>query len=90
MSQDSLVVRGIDYSALRRGFELFEFEDGPPLAWPRCEMTDCPNNICIGMSKSLCYPHGIELGSFTREQFEVNRSERLKAGKRGLTDDNME
>ena len=53
-------------------------------------MTDCPNNICIGMSKSLCYPHGIELGSFTREQFEVNRSERLKAGKRGLTDDNIE
>ena len=52
-------------------------------------MTDCPNNICIGMSKSLCYPHGIELGSFTREQFEVNRSERLKAGKRGLTDDNI-
>jgi len=57
----------------RRGYEEFELDDGETLLWPRCEITGCPNCICMGMSKSLCYPHGIEFGAFTKEQFEENR-----------------
>ncbi len=61
----------------RRGFEEFELEDGSALLWQRCEITDCPNGICMGMSKSLCYPHGIEFGAFTEEEFEADRKARL-------------
>lgn len=59
----------------RRGYEEFECE-GEEIMWQRCEITDCPNCICMGMSTSLCYPHGIEFGAFTEAQFEENR--RLK------------
>lgn len=58
----------------RRGYEEFELEDGTEVKWARCEINDCPNCVCIGMSLSLCYPHGIEFGFFTKEQFEANRA----------------
>ncbi len=67
---------GIDYSACRRGSQEFELDDGQILVWPRCEISGCEASVCMGMSKSLCYPHGIELGAFTEEQFEANRSAR--------------
>lgn len=60
----------------RRGFEEFEMEDGTQLFWARCEIADCPNGVCAGMSKSLCYPHGIEFGAFTVEAFEADRLRR--------------
>jgi hypothetical protein len=60
----------------RRGYELCQYEDEPEFLWPRCEITGCPNNVCLGMSESLCYPHGIEFGSFTEEQFEEDRRKR--------------
>ena len=71
-----LVYKGVDYNALRRGWDEFEEEGGETLLWPRCEITACKNGVCIGMSKSLCYPHGIELGAFTKEQFEADRLQR--------------
>ena len=70
------VYKDIDYSALRRGWDEYEREDGETLLWPRCEITGCVNNVCIGMSKSLCYPHGIEFGAFTEEQVEADRQSR--------------
>jgi hypothetical protein len=67
----------VDYTREpRRGFDLVQYGDDDPVLWPRCEITDCPNGICIGMSKSLCYPHGIEFGAFTEAEFEANRAER--------------
>ncbi len=69
-------LKDIDYSSLRRGYELVEYEGEEPLAWPRCEITGCEAGICVGMSKSLCYPHGIEFGAFTVEQFEAHRKKR--------------
>lgn len=57
----------------RRGFTIVELEDGQTYAWGRCEITNCPNNVCLRMSKSLCYPHGIEFGEFTEAQFEAER-----------------
>jgi hypothetical protein len=60
----------------RRGYEEYELEDGDTLYWPRCEINGCENNVCVGMSKSLCYPHGIEFGAFTKEQFEADRKAR--------------
>jgi hypothetical protein len=68
--------KGIDYSALRRGAEIIEYEGEEPILWPRCEITGCEAGVCIGMSKSLCYPHGIEFGAFTKEQFEADRRRR--------------
>lgn len=68
----------IDYSACRRGSEEFELEGGDTLLWPRCEITGCENMICVGMSRSLCYPHGIEFGAFTKEQFDASRAERSR------------
>lgn len=62
---------GIDPSASRRGSEEFDGEDGHTLVWPRCEISGCPNGICAGMSKSLCYPHGIEFKAFTKSDFEL-------------------
>lgn len=67
---------GIDYSACRRGSEEFELDDGETLIWPRCEINGCENMICVGMSKSLCYPHGIEFGAFTEEQVAADRASR--------------
>lgn len=67
----------VDYTQQpRRGFEVVQYGDDNPLAWPRCEIDGCPNNICIGMSKSLCYVHGIEFKAFTVEEFEANRAKR--------------
>ena len=60
----------------RRGYGEFELEDGEILLWPRCEINGCDGHVCIGMSKSLCYPHGIEFGAFTVEEFEANRAAR--------------
>ena len=67
----------LDLNAARRGHEEFELEDGDTLLWPRCEITDCLNGVCVHMSKSLCYPHGIEFGAFTEAQFEANRLKRM-------------
>lgn len=67
---------GIDPASSRRGCDEFETEDGDTLVWPRCEITGCQNGICAGMSKSLCYPHGIEFGAFTVEEFEADRAKR--------------
>jgi hypothetical protein len=75
----SLIYKDIDYTACRRGFEEFELDSGETLLWPRCEISGCPMNVCIGMSKSLCYPHGIEFGAFTKEQFEADRLQRHRA-----------
>lgn len=61
---------------IRRGYGVFELEDGETLLWPRCEINGCEAHVCVGMSKSLCYPHGIEFGSFTEEQFEADRKAR--------------
>lgn len=58
---------------MRRGAEEFDFGDGTVLVWPRCEITGCPNNVCLRMSNSLCYQHGIEFGEFTKEEFEAER-----------------
>lgn len=69
----TLIYKDIDYSACRRGYDEYEL-NGETLLWPRCEITNCSNNICIGMSKSLCYPHGIEFGAFTKKEFEANRA----------------
>lgn len=66
----------------RRGFETFECE-GVEFDWPRCEITGCSAFVCLGMSKSLCYPHGIELGAFTVAEFEADR-----ARKHGPDNDN--
>lgn len=74
---EAIVIKDIDYSALRRGYQLLDFGDGP-IAWPNCEIADCENGICFHMSKSLCYPHGIEFGAFTKAEFETNRLARLK------------
>jgi len=74
----TLIYKNIDYSACRRGHDEFELEDGETLLWPRCEITDCPNNICIGISKSLCYTHGIEFGAFTEAEVEANRAANKK------------
>ena len=59
----------------RRGYEEFECE-GEDIMWRRCEITDCPNCVCMGMSNSLCYPHGIEFDAFTKEQFDTDRAVR--------------
>lgn len=59
---------------MRRGADRFRTEFGEEFDWPRCEMTGCPNNVCLGMSKSLCYTHGIELGAFTKEEFDRARA----------------
>lgn len=78
MTDQICYLNGIDYIALRRGYELVDIEEpNEILAWPRCEITNCSNGICIGMSKSLCYPHGIEFGAFTEEEFEENRRKRF-------------
>lgn len=72
-------LKDIDYAALRRGYDEIEYEEWEePFAWPKCEITGCNAYICIGMSKSLCYPHGIEFGAFTKEQFEENRRNKFK------------
>ncbi len=63
----------LDLNAARRGVAEFKLEDGNTLLWPRCEITDCPNGVCVHMSKSLCYVHGIEFKVFTEEEFEANR-----------------
>jgi hypothetical protein len=70
-------LKDIDYNALRRGYDLIEM-DHELLAWPKCEITYCDNYICVGMSKSLCYPHGIEFKAFTKDQFEENRRNKFK------------
>jgi len=69
--------KGIDPSASRRGCEEYDMEDGTTFLWPRCEISGCANGICAGMSKSLCYPHGIEFGAFTVAQFEANRRKKF-------------
>ena len=67
----------VDYSIEpRRGFEVVEYEGYDPILWPKCEITGCENGVCIGMSKSLCYLHGIEFKAFTEEEFEANRKAR--------------
>lgn len=60
----------------RRGFTEYDYE-GELVKWPNCEITSCPNGVCLGMSLSLCYPHGIEFGAFTVEEFEADRKARL-------------
>lgn len=68
----------VDYSIpFRRGMEEVEI-DGDTYLWPRCEISNCEAFICVGMSKSLCYPHGIELKAFTKEEFELDRKLKLK------------
>lgn len=69
----TLVYKGIDYEACRRGSKLIEYEGYEPILWPCCEITGCENGVCAGMSKSLCYPHGIEFKAFTEEEFEADR-----------------
>lgn len=59
----------------RRGYTTFECE-GVVFDWQNCEITGCPNCICVGMSDSLCYPHGIEFGAFTEAQFDADRAKR--------------
>lgn len=69
----------VDYTQIpRRGFMLIR-HGNDLIAWPRCEIDGCPNGICIDMSKSLCYPHGIEFKAFTVEEFEANRIKRHDA-----------
>jgi hypothetical protein len=68
-----LIFDGIDYSAVRRGAELVDMGVDYLILWPRCEITGCEAGVCVGMSKSLCYPHGIALGAFTKEEFEADR-----------------
>ena len=58
----------------RRGEDEFECDDGTTFWWPLCEITGCPHYVCRGMSLSLCYPHGIEFGAFTKEEFERSRA----------------
>jgi len=62
---------------MRRGADEFECEDGSTILWPLCEITGCQNYVCQGMSKSLCYPHGIEFKAFTVEEFEADRAKRV-------------
>jgi hypothetical protein len=72
----TIIYKDIDYSACRRGHDEVELDNDDILLWPRCEISRCTNNICVGMSKSLCYPHGIEFDAFTKEQFEANRKQK--------------
>lgn len=76
MTDQICFLKDIDYNALRRGYDLIDMED-ELLAWPKCEISDCKAYICVGMSKSLCYPHRIELKAFTEEQFEENRRKKF-------------
>lgn len=76
INEMTLRYKGIDYDALRRGYQEFEMDDGDILEWPRCEISGCDAGVCIGMSKSLCYQHGIEFGAFTKEQFEADRKKK--------------
>jgi hypothetical protein len=62
--------------SMRRGADEFEDDDGATFLWPLCEIDGCQAYVCQGMSKSLCYPHGIEFGEFTKEEFERNRAAR--------------
>ena len=72
-----IIFDNIDYSWLRRGYKEIDYGDSP-IAWPRCKITGCDVGVCIDMSKSLCYPHGIEFGAFTEEQFEADRKRKFK------------
>lgn len=69
-------LKNFDYSKARRGHTVFETDDGE-FAWPNCEITGCSNCICVGMSKSLCYPHGIAFGEFTEAEFKKNREDKV-------------
>jgi len=69
------IVKDIDYSKLRRGSTVFEI-DKEKFDWPNCEVSGCNNQICIGMSKTLCYVHGIEFKAFTEKEFEESRRNR--------------
>jgi hypothetical protein len=71
-----LIYKDIDYSYCRRGWGKIELDDGETLLWPRCEISNCEAYICVGMSKSLCYPHGIEFGAFTEAEVEENRAKK--------------
>lgn len=62
--------------SMRRGADEFEDPDGTTFLWPLCEIDGCQAYVCRGMSKSLCYPHGIEFGAFTKEEFEADRIKR--------------
>lgn len=77
MADQIYFIKDIDYNALRRGYDLIDMDD-ELLAWPKCEITNCNAYICVGMSKSLCYPHGIKFKAFTVEQFEENRRAKSK------------
>ena len=41
----------------KRGFEIFELEDGTLIEWDRCEVPNCPNFVCIRQSDDYCHPH---------------------------------
>ncbi len=61
----------------RNGYTEFETDDGATLFWRNCEISGCPNCVCIRMSPSLCYVHGIAFGAFTVEEFEQDRRSHL-------------
>jgi hypothetical protein len=64
---------------MRRGAIEYECDDGTTFWWESCEITGCQFGVCMGMSESLCYQHGIEFGAFTKEQFEADRLRRHPA-----------
>jgi hypothetical protein len=41
----------------KRGYERHEDEDGDVWDWALCEVPECKNNVCIGMSERYCWPH---------------------------------
>lgn len=48
-----------------QGHTLFVGEHGP-FWWKNCEISGCPNQICIGRSERFCWPHSA--GDKTVEQ----------------------
>jgi hypothetical protein len=41
----------------RGEFDLYEDEHGYRWLWARCEVPDCPNNVCARLNDRFCWPH---------------------------------
>lgn len=47
-----------------RGSTEFEHEEtGERFFWKNCEVPECPNQVCIGLSDKFCWTHAMSGGS---------------------------
>lgn len=54
---------------------LFEDDDGNQFLWKDCEVTGCPNQVCLGKSDCYCWPHWLMGGGTNvKEQLDHDRS----------------